>query len=126
MYPTSIFNYICSWKIFTLLTFMLYHIYHGLLHIYPMLYTSEVLACASNPCLNGATCFDHNGGGGYACLCSAGYEGTNCENGMHFLFFPLSSQIPVMYTSPHRVVVVRPFEMPLKVLAALFYILILL
>ena len=31
--------------------------------------------------LNGATCFDHNGGSGYVCLCFAGFAGTNCENG---------------------------------------------
>ena len=49
--------------------------------------TSEILACASSPCQNGATCFDHNGGSGYACLCPAGFEGTNCENGT--LRYPL-------------------------------------
>ena len=41
----------------------------------------ETLACNSDPCQNGATCFDHNGGGGYVCLCPSGFEGTNCENG---------------------------------------------
>ena len=48
----------------------------------------ETLACASNPCQNGATCFDNNGGGGgYACLCPVGFEGTNCENGIYSLTF---------------------------------------
>ena len=43
----------------------------------------ELSGCASNPCQNGATCFDQNGGSGYACLCPAGFEGTNCENGIY-------------------------------------------
>ena len=55
--------------------------------MYLLLYL-EILACASNPCQNGATCFDHNGGSGYVCLCPAGFEGTNCENGTHcFLLY---------------------------------------
>ena len=45
----------------------------------PML---ELVGCASNPCQNGATCFTQNGGSGYVCLCPAGFEGTNCENGI--------------------------------------------
>lgn len=37
-------------------------------------------ACGSNPCLNGATCF--NGPqGGYMCACAMGFEGDDCESG---------------------------------------------
>ena len=49
--------------------------------IFLCLFTTEILACATDPCQNGATCFDHNGGSGYVCLCPAGFEGTNCEQG---------------------------------------------
>ena len=49
--------------------------------------TVEIVACASSPCQNGATCFDHNGGSGYVCLCPAGFEGTNCENGTYIYHF---------------------------------------
>ena len=65
------------------LTWPVHHVYTIFLH--PILYISmtEILACASNPCQNGATCFDNNGGSSYmyVCLCPAGFEGTNCENG---------------------------------------------
>ena len=33
--------------------------------------------CASNPCLNEATCLDEIGG--YRCICMPGYTGTQCE-----------------------------------------------
>ena len=46
-----------------------------------LLKSTEIQACASDPCQNGATCFDHNGGSGFVCLCPAGFEGSNCENG---------------------------------------------
>ena len=35
--------------------------------------------CASDPCMNGATCVDQVNQ--YACTCDAGYEGTHCETG---------------------------------------------
>ena len=53
------------------------------------------MACASNPCQNGATCFDQNGGSGYACLCPAGFEGTNCDNGTLSFIYHLSNDILV-------------------------------
>jgi len=34
--------------------------------------------CVSNPCVNGATCF--NGLNSFACLCKQGYNGTLCQN----------------------------------------------
>jgi len=33
--------------------------------------------CASNPCLNGGTCFSSVGS--YTCACTPGYSGTNCQ-----------------------------------------------
>ena len=38
--------------------------------------------CASDPCINGATCVDQVNQ--YSCTCTAGYEGTNCETGIHW------------------------------------------
>ena len=40
---------------------------------------SEILECNSNPCQNGAVCFE--GIGTYVCQCANGYEGANCETG---------------------------------------------
>ena len=39
-----------------------------------------MLACSSNPCQNGAQCFDGQDGT-HVCLCAPGYEGFNCETG---------------------------------------------
>ena len=39
----------------------------------------DIQECASDPCLNGATCTDLVNG--YECTCPPGYEGTNCETG---------------------------------------------
>ena len=44
-------------------------------------FVTEIMPCASSPCQNGATCFDHSSGSSYVCLCPAGFEGSNCENG---------------------------------------------
>lgn len=41
-------------------------------------------ACKSNPCQNGATCFNYIGG--YECQCTPGYSGKNC-----------TLQVPRMY-----------------------------
>ena len=46
----------------------------------PYFIISETMECASDPCLNGATCSDLLNG--YQCLCPIGYEGTNCETGI--------------------------------------------
>ena len=40
---------------------------------------SDIEECASNPCVNDATCVDDVNG--YACNCAAGYTGTHCEQG---------------------------------------------
>ena len=74
----------CIWEILYLVFYSLF----GWLDFYFPLFAPsvEILACDSNPCQNGATCFDHNGGGGYVCLCPAGYEGTSCENGIFSYF----------------------------------------
>ena len=39
---------------------------------------TNILECNSNPCQNGGTCQDRIGG--YQCVCSDRFEGTNCEN----------------------------------------------
>ena len=62
----------------------------------------EVLACSSDPCQNGATCFDSNGGSSYVCLCPAGFEGTNCENGTFFINLPHSSYLLSLILSLHN------------------------
>ena len=41
--------------------------------------SAEILECASNPCLNGATCTDLING--YECTCPVGFGGDNCETG---------------------------------------------
>ena len=60
----------------------------GFMFSLSFIFPVEILACASNPCQNRATCFDNNGDSGYVCLCPAGFEGTNCENGTYYLSFP--------------------------------------
>ena len=44
--------------------------------------------CASNPCLNGATCLDEVYG--YNCSCVVGFTGYNCQIGRH-IFSKLQS-----------------------------------
>lgn len=51
--------------------------------------------CASNPCHHG-NC--SSSGDGYLCLCSEGYEGTNCEHSFHSL--PVSERTES--TSPRQ------------------------
>ena len=40
---------------------------------------TDIDECSSNPCQNGATCYDSVDY--YFCTCLPGYEGANCENG---------------------------------------------
>ena len=40
-------------------------------------YFTDINECASDPCMNGATCMDQLGG--YACICPIGFEGDECE-----------------------------------------------
>ena len=39
-----------------------------------------VPACTSNPCQNGGSCTDVDGGLNYQCECFGRYEGTDCES----------------------------------------------
>ena len=48
---------------------------------------TDINECASNPCLNGATCVDQVNR--YTCNCVPGYTGTNCQTSK----FQLSSRI---------------------------------
>ena len=41
----------------------------------------DIDECAPDPCHNGGTCED--GVNEYTCQCSAGYTGTNCEDGKY-------------------------------------------
>ena len=43
----------------------------------------DVPACASNPCKNGGTCNNKNGGG-YYCNCTLRYGGADCQYGKNF------------------------------------------
>ena len=44
-------------------------------------FLAEIDECASNPCLNGATCHDqHNS---HLCECADGFTGRYCEQGKH-------------------------------------------
>ena len=40
-------------------------------------YVAVFNACDSGPCLNGATCVDHNGS--FTCTCSSDFTGPRCE-----------------------------------------------
>ena len=39
----------------------------------------DIQECASDPCMNGATCLE--GTNGYQCQCAPGFDGTNCDIG---------------------------------------------
>ncbi|XP_072022567.1 uncharacterized protein [Amphiura filiformis] len=45
----------------------------------PVAYQKEGDACSSNPCLNGATCFNRQSRYDFLCLCRPGWEGRNCH-----------------------------------------------
>ena len=42
---------------------------------------TDIDECASNPCVNDATCVDNVNG--YTCNCAVGYTGTHCEQGVN-------------------------------------------
>ena len=44
-------------------------------------YFSDIDECASNPCLNEATCNDLSNS--YKCTCVIGYRGKMCETGIY-------------------------------------------
>ena len=50
-----------------------------MLYIYLHLFMSELVECASDPCMNGANCTDEIDG--YTCQCANGYTGELCEFG---------------------------------------------
>lgn len=53
-------------------------------------------ACGENPCENGGTCQRNSVGGGYACSCTIGYDGTNCgQRGKHFILVLIIIQSPI-------------------------------
>ena len=56
-----------------------------ILHIFP-----ETKACDSDPCLNGATCFEAYHDVSYHCNCSHGFTGINCEIGEYKNTLPVS------------------------------------
>lgn len=55
--------------------------------------------CASNPCHHGNCSTSSDG---YLCLCSEGYEGTNCEHSIHSL--PVSERTELTSPEHSRVV----------------------
>ena len=66
---------------------MLSHFYKwGLITYFKYFYRctiADIPECASDPCLNGATCTDLLNG--YRCVCAPGYDGPTCEQGLLFL-----------------------------------------
>ena len=52
-----------------------------LLSSIPHIFFSDINECASNPCINGATCVDRVNS--YTCACMNGYTGNTCETGMY-------------------------------------------
>ena len=48
-------------------------------------FPAEILECASDPCLNDATCVEQVNG--YECQCPEGFVGTNCETGNYSFCF---------------------------------------
>ena len=55
----------------------------------------EILECASNPCLNGATCTDLING--YECTCPVGFGGENCETGKNSFFEPMMMLFNILW-----------------------------
>ena len=63
----------------------------------PLIFINEFLLelgpCQSNPCQNGATCF--NGASSeYFCLCADGFEGVNCGTGKKII-------LKIMWNAPY-------------------------
>ena len=53
---------------------------YSFLNYYVFFSLTVIVECTGNPCQNGGTC-DYQGEGQYACQCSQGYRGRNCELG---------------------------------------------
>ena len=45
-------------------------------------YFSDTDHCYPSPCINGGTCYD--GKNDYLCVCTRGFEGTNCETSNYY------------------------------------------
>ena len=45
---------------------------------------SDIDECDENPCENGGTC--HSTLGSFICVCAAGYDGDNCQDGKEFVY----------------------------------------
>ncbi len=56
---------------------------------------ADIDECASNPCLNGATCTDAVNS--YTCTCVAGYTGTHCETGTFLTMMRTLQTNPLMW-----------------------------
>ena len=56
-----------------------YILYNFSVKCVKFIFLSDVLECASNPCLNGAICIE--GQDGFTCQCPSGFEGALCETG---------------------------------------------
>ena len=52
-------------------------------------FCSDIDECAPNPCQHGS-CLDMVNG--YTCECCPGYKGTNCDEGMKYLFWKVMHQ----------------------------------
>ena len=48
------------------------------------IFPTELIACESSPCLNGATCYERSSGFTFLCVCPPGFEGDLCEDRIDF------------------------------------------
>ena len=56
--------------------------YKNLLYVFQYL---DIDSCDPDPCLNGTRCNDQLNG--YSCICTDGYNGTDCERGNYMTLF---------------------------------------